>query len=325
LDKQSIWQWLDTAIQQQKLAALLIVVDCKGSSPGKTGAKLAITADNSSFGTIGGGMTEFDLCEYAKECLKQNQPKIQLINKWHHKASADNYSGQICGGEQSIVLVLLNQNDQPLLQKIIQAEENDQPITLEISPQELVLSSFIKNNTNSSFNFQQQSEWLYRCIIGLEKTAYIIGGGHVSLALTQLLVLLDFRVIVIEQRAGVKTMQDNTLANKKLISPYSEIANKVIDGDQHYVFVMTHSHETDQQVIELLAEKQFKYFGVLGSHRKISILRKNLKHKISEKAWQSIHAPIGLPINSHSPMEIAISIAAELVQLNNGPKIKPSL
>ena len=144
-----------------------------------------------------------------------------------------------------------------------------------------------------------------------------IGGGHVSPALTQVLVLLDFEVTIIEQRTAVITIEENTLASHKWIIPYTEIANAIVNGLQAYVFVMTHSHETDHQVIKLLADKELKYFGVLGSRRKINLMKKNLNAHVSEHSWHSLRAPIGLPINSHTPMEIAISIAAELIQFDN--------
>lgn len=313
MDKQTIWQWLGSALQQHQSVALLIVVDSKGSSPGKTGAKLAMTANKAMFGTIGGGKVEYDLCEYAVQCINENQHEIQLVNKQHNGTENENSSGQICGGEQTVTVVIFEQSDLPLLQKIQQAEESSQPIILEIRPQGLTLASLTENRSDLSFKFQQQTDWCYQCVIGYQKNAYIVGGGHVCLALTQILVLLDFDVTVIDQRTAVKTMEENTLASQKLIMPYSEIASEITEGMTSYVFVMTHSHETDQQVIELLVGRDFKYFGVLGSQRKIFLLKQNLKNTISKQNWYSIHAPMGLPINSHSPMEIAISIAAELI------------
>ena len=76
---------------------------------------------------------------------------------------------------------------------------------------------------------------------------------------------------------------------------------------------MTHSHFTDQQVLVGLFNKQLAYLGVLGSKRKIKVMQKNLIEDISVERWQSIHAPMGLAIHSQTPMEIAISIAAELI------------
>ena len=314
--KQTIWQWLVSALQQHKIVALLLVVDSKGSSPGKTGAKMAIQPDKTTFGTVGGGKTEYDLTNYAIECLRHSSEKVQLLHKKHYQSDTET-SGQICGGKQTVVQIILHLSDFPLLQKIQLAEENNQPIILEISPNGLSTKPNTDKLSKPSFSYHQPSDWRYQCIIGLTKCAYIIGGGHVSLALTQVLVLLGFEVTVIEQRTAVITMEENTLASHKQIMPYTEIANAIINGMQAYVFVMTHSHETDQQVIKSLADKELKYLGLLGSRRKINLMRKNLNAHVSEQRWQSIRAPIGLPINSHTPMEIAISITAELIQFDN--------
>ncbi|TXL23441.1 hypothetical protein BMR03_02815, partial [Methylococcaceae bacterium HT2] len=62
--------------------------------------------------------------------------------------------------------------------------------------------------------------WTYQELIGVVKTAYIIGGGHVSLALSQVLALLDFDIVVIDLRDAVQTMQDNKFAKRKIIVPY---------------------------------------------------------------------------------------------------------
>ena len=80
---------------------------------------------------------------------------------------------------------------------------------------------------------------------------------------------------------------------------------------------MTHSHKTDEKVTAQLANKKVRYLGVLGSHKKIAQLKTNLSATVSLQSLQHIRGPIGLPINSHTPEEIAISIAAELVQLLN--------
>ena len=314
--KQTIWQWLVSALQQYNSAVLLLVVDSKGSSPGKSGAKMAISSDKTTFGTIGGGKTEYDLTNHAVECLNSTPERIQLLHKKHYDSDTG-ASGQICGGRQTVVQVICQPSDLPLLQNIQYAEENNRPVVLEISPNGLSTKPDTDKLSKPTFSYYQQSDWCYQCIIGLQKSAYIIGGGHVSLALTQVLVLLGFEVTIIEQRSAISTMEENTLASHKRIIPYTEIAKTIVNGAQAYVFVMTHSHETDQQVIKLLADKELKYLGILGSRRKINLMKKSLNPQVSEQRWQCIRAPIGLPINSHTPMEIAISIAAELVQFDN--------
>ena len=65
--------------------------------------------------------------------------------------------------------------------------------------------------------------------------------------------------------------------------------------------------------------KEFKYFGVLGSKAKMATLMKELKADgYDNEKLKRIHTPIGLPINSRTPEEIAVSIAAEMIAVKNG-------
>ena len=301
------WAQCLRTIKTQHGLALLLVVDSQGSSPGKIGAKMAITSDGKRFGTIGGGQVEYSLSAQALALLQQPDSCTRLFYEQL------NGSGQVCGGMQTVLYYQCTEADLTVLQDIQYAFQHKQAMQLCISPHSLVLNKAPTEGLKIEFNNNSDKGWLYQELIGSQKTAYIIGGGHVSLALSQVLSLLDFEIIIIDQRQGVKTMEDNTYASKKKIFPYADISKCVCEGTQVYVFIMTHSHFTDQQVLVELFNKQLAYLGILGSKRKIKVMQKNLIEDINIERWQSIHAPIGLAIHSQSPMEIAISIAAELI------------
>ncbi|HEX6125074.1 MAG TPA: XdhC family protein, partial [Pyrinomonadaceae bacterium] len=62
-----------------------------------------------------------------------------------------------------------------------------------------------------------------------------------------------------------------------------------------------------------------KYFGVLGSKAKMSAMFKTLRSDgIPDTSLNRIRTPAGLPINSRTPEEIAVSIAAEIISVKNG-------
>ena len=303
------WVGCLKALKTKQVLALLLVVDSRGSSPGKAGAKMAITADGASFGTIGGGLVEHDLSEQALALLHEPESCTRLFYLQH------NGSGQVCGGTQTVLFYRLTLADLCVLEQVDQAFKDQKIRQLTFTPQELILGDSEEGSPESFFSDSSETGWLYRELIGVQKAAYIIGGGHVSLALSQVLALLGFNITVLDQRQAVKTMDDNCFSQKKIVAPYSEVDQLVPDGKQVYIFIMTHSHLTDQQVLSKLANKQWAYLGLLGSKRKIMLLQNNLSELIGPERWELIHAPLGLPINSSTPMEIAISIAAELIQL----------
>ena len=74
--------------------------------------------------------------------------------------------------------------------------------------------------------------------------------------------------------------------------------------------------EMMQPIPEVL---NFKYLGVLGSQAKMDTMFKEWrKDNLPEEDLKRIHAPIGIQINSQTPEEIAISIAAEIISVKNG-------
>lgn len=169
------------------------------------------------------------------------------------------------------------------------------------------------------FDRLSEHDWHYQEAIGVCKQAYIVGGGHVSLAVSKILATLDLDITVIDERDNPDTFSNNHYAQRKLNIPYRDISAAIAEGDQVFVLTMTHSHKTDEKVAGLLADKRVRYLGVLGSHKKIEQLKTNLAPRLSVESLQRIRGPIGLPIKSHTPAEIAVSIAAELIQIFNTP------
>ncbi len=315
--EQTIWQWVIDGLQQQDGVAVLIVVSSKGSSPGTAGAKMAVRTDGSSFGTVGGGRVEYELTGEALLALQRNDRNLRLFHRCHNEGTPD-ASGHLCGGMQQVLLWSCQRSEMALLRQLQQSETNSQPLLLTMTPHGVQLSECLQRQEERRFCEDDVGKWIYQEMIGLRKQAYLIGGGHVSLALSHVLTLLDFSVTVIDQRDSVRTMMENVFAERRKVDSYADIEREIGRGERMYVFVMTHSHATDQLVIERLAGKNFRYLGVLGSRRKIKIIRENLADKLGDREWDEIHAPIGLPINSRTPMEIAVSIAAELIQFDNG-------
>jgi xanthine dehydrogenase accessory factor len=84
------------------------------------------------------------------------------------------------------------------------------------------------------------------------------------------------------------------------------------------VVVMTVGYQTDAAVIRKLIDKDFKYFGVLGSKAKMAALLRELKNDgFAAEKLNRIRTPVGIEINSRTPEEIAVSIAAEIIAVKN--------
>jgi xanthine dehydrogenase accessory factor len=130
---------------------------------------------------------------------------------------------------------------------------------------------------------------------------------------------MDFHVSIFDDRPDLNTILKNDFADEiRIIESYESTAEHIPSSTSAYVVVMTLGYKSDAKVIRSLIDKDFKYFGVLGSKSKMATLMKELSAEgLSRERLNQIHTPIGLPINSHTPEEIAVSIAAEIISVKN--------
>jgi xanthine dehydrogenase accessory factor len=84
-----------------------------------------------------------------------------------------------------------------------------------------------------------------------------------------------------------------------------------------FVLCMTMGHRTDRPVLEAIfrESRQFPYLGVIGSKAKRAVLVRELKAAgVPADRAEAFQCPIGLELGSNLPGEIAVSIAAQLIQ-----------
>jgi xanthine dehydrogenase accessory factor len=143
----------------------------------------------------------------------------------------------------------------------------------------------------------------------------IFGAGHVTQALVKLLTTLPCRVTCIDPRGdwlaklpagpNVETIED--------ADPPGRVAG--LPGDA-FVICMTRGHKSDLPVlVEIFRRgRVFTYLGVIGSKSKAAVLRRELTEAGIDKGQQVFHCPLGLSIGTNHPGEIAVSIAAQLLE-----------
>lgn len=311
------WEQLIQLISQHKQIALLYVLESTGSSPGRQGFKMLVTENGDMLGSIGGGIMEHKLVELAKSNLKQNHTETTIKRQIHSKSVNQNQSGLICSGEQTVAILVLTEHHLPTLREIITCLLNGKASSLSLSPSGI---DYIKTKPteNFSYSYTSDNEWSYQEKIGFKKHAYILGGGHVSRALTHVLSDLEFHCTVIDDRNALHTLERNTEAQQKLVLDYSELEQHIPEGEDVFLFIMTYGYRSDLDVLQQVIDKQVAFKGMMGSQAKVKQLLNEMKSLgYTESQLSSFYSPIGLAINSRTPQEIAISIAAQIIQIQN--------
>ncbi len=288
-------------LQQEKRLILMVVIANEGSSPGRKGFKMLVSKQQ-MYGTIGGGIMEHKLVEYAESLIDKPTFEPFIKHQIHDKSAPKDQSGMICSGQQTIAFYDIDSSYFSLTEEIL----SDEIITIHYS------NHGIKTTEPTT------SEWLYTETNSLVQKAYIIGGGHVGLALSEILSKLDFEIHLLDHRQNLNTMLSNNFVQSKEVVDFETIENHIPEGDNIYVIIMSFGYRTDDVIIRRLLGKNFKYIGMLGSSAKIDTLFKNLEADGFDKVQiAKIHAPIGIDIKSETTYEIAISVAAQLIKVKN--------
>jgi xanthine dehydrogenase accessory factor len=309
-----IWTFISEKIHSGARIFLLYVLESQGSSPGRRGFKMAVASDGSFTGTIGGGIMEFKMVEKAKALLSNGQFELEATYQYHDKAHGTDQSGMICSGSQFLVFVPLSAAELPFVQSVMAALREEKPVSLRVSPEGISLAEYLADE----WEIRSEKDWISVESLKKQPVIHIIGGGHVSLALSELMRYLGFYIFVYDDRPGLSTLEENHFADEKFEVDYNRAGDWLKAKSSDFVVIMTVGYRTDKLILRQLLGKKFFYLGMLGSEKKIETLMAELKAEgFEEEDLAGIHAPIGLMIYSQTTREIAVSIAAEIIMEKN--------
>lgn len=300
---------------------LCTILASSGSSPRGAGARMAVFADGTTMGTVGGGQVEYLATQEALEVLESGNTVIRSFDLAPAQVAS---IGMICGGKVTIYYQLLTEEELPILLQMEKSLGTDENAWLYLR---------INNGRVEEFRVVSGEEALadpehycakavfsngeiveyYEPIMRAGRV-YIFGGGHVGQALVPVLAGVDFRVTVYDKRKELATKEHFPCAEEVIYGDYEHIFDKVTLKPSDYVVIMTPGHESDYALLEQVLRYETTYVGCIGSRHKIAKTQALLRDAgISEERIKSVHSPIGLPIGAQTPAEIAICIAAEMI------------
>ncbi len=315
MNEKSFWQFARDNIKEYDKVLLLTVADSSNHSPGRQGFKMLLTQSGLTKGTVGGGIMEKQLIDYGLELLSGKVEK--QIKRLQHSPKTDlEESGLICGGFQTVIFSILSSNEVNAIDRILENLNKRENGILKLSYNLFDYDSSQSQKDDCFFNYENDTQYLYKENIGFTDTAYIIGGGHVGLAVSQIMKFIGFYVIVFDHREYVFTMNQNTYADEKIITDYKNVNQFIKEGSKSYAIIVTPMHMGDKDALGSVINLDLKYIGMMGSARKIKTVFNNLvKDGVDKKLFDKVHTPIGLEIEAETPEEIAVSIASEIISI----------
>jgi xanthine dehydrogenase accessory factor len=321
--------------------AVALVLKAEGSTPRKAGVRAIIDKAGKIYGTLGGGLVEAEAQRRAVEACRSNQPVVFDMDLHGADRTAD---VPICGGSMRIVIDPTAAKDRASYAGMAEAVRNRQRgvmiTTIRTTMQTEVSSQwFVQESILSDAAFPG-AEKIGSCLAcetpelfvkpdgGPDPTLQVFvepvipkpllliaGGGHIGQALALQASLVGFDITVIDDR---NEFTEPALYPEGTITHCCDIPKKIAAlsaGDDTYVVLVTRGHKLDAETLEACIHAPVAYVGMIGSRRKVALIRKNFIESgiATAEQFDRVFTPIGLDIGAVTVPEIAASITAELI------------
>lgn len=341
---------LDAWLAAGGRAALAMVVSTWGSAPRPVGSLMAVHADGRIAGSVSGGCVEGAVIEQARAAIDDGEPRHLRFGVSDDTAWS---VGLPCGGDVALYLYPVDPSRHRLLREMLACVDRAEPVVLatdmdsglqallrpdapaqgDVAPPDAVrdaavdaiardrsrLVSLPRVDEDAFADAHEDARWFLR-VLSPRRRLVLVGAVHISQALAPLAELAGYEVIVVDPRAALATAE--RLPNVRLLHDWpDEALDALIPDARTAVVALSHDPKLDDPaLIRALASPAF-YVGALGSVKSHERrCQRLLDAGVAAADVARVHGPVGLDIGAQSPVEIALSILAELVLIHRGAK-----
>lgn len=154
--------------------------------------------------------------------------------------------------------------------------------------------------------------------LGQEMHLVICGGGHVSMPVIKIGIMMGCRVTVLEDRLQFADNARRAGAGEVLCEPFSQGLDRIEGDENTYFVIVTRGHRYDQVCLEKIVRKKHAYIGMIGSRRRVAVVKELVIEGGGDRqVLDELYSPIGLDIGAETPEEIGVAIMAEIIEVKN--------
>jgi xanthine dehydrogenase accessory factor len=347
---EKLFQQLHDAIQSGQPVCYTALVETRGSTPQKAGARMLVYPDGSQAGTLGGGCVEAEVKRRALQVLDHGTAELLTFQLDSNYGWDD---GLICGGRMKMLVDPLRAAcDLSYFRKLIEAVSSGAGCTeaIVLDPEkagagqqaERILfdangTCLAVRSTSAATATSAESAAIAARLRPLiqrprpyidQGVSYlphlprcrliVVGAGHVGQMVAHLAAEVDFDVWVVDDREEYCNPDRFPTAKRLIVAPIDSALSGLEIDPSTYCLIVTRGHNHDEEALYHLAETPAAYVGLIGSRRKIKLIFEDLLGEgISRDTLSRVFAPLGFDIGSQTVPEIAISIVAELIAHRN--------
>lgn len=300
-------------IEAGEMCWLCTVVKTWGSSPRPVGSLLCCNSRGEIAGSLSGGCIEEDLLEKLQQGkLAREEPEVMIYGVTQEETER---LGLPCGGQLDVVIEPLpDQRYLPQFQEVNRCLNKRQCIERKVE----LATGRMKVEARARFTHLQFADEKYLIqTYGPKYQLLLIGAGQLAMCLAEMAQALDYHVVVCDPREQM--LEQFSVAGAQLTGMMPDDAVREFANDSFTaVITLTHDPRIDDMCLMEALKRETFFVGSLGSDRTSANRRQRLLQlDLSEEQVNSLHAPVGLPIGSKTPAEIAIAILAQLTALRS--------
>lgn len=340
----SIIQTAHALLQKQETFVIASIIHSEGSAPRTAGSRMIISRDGKGVGTIGGGLLEAKVMEKARMIIDlQASPEFITFDLTHEDTTA---MDMICGGRVTVLadpiepspenkrifdqwMTLLKKGEKGFfLTVVFGSEQKIERIAHAVIDAHDTVHGTLPLDAETLAQIKGQMLYSrFHCLhtsdamVMVEPacpphTVYFFGAGHVARPTVHLAAMTGFRTVVLDDRADFANQTRFPEADAIHVLENFEKALRPLSIDSNaFIVIFTRGHLYDRTVLEQALRTPASYIGMIGSRKKRNAIYAALMNSgFHKQDIDRVHSPIGLSIGAQTPEEIAVSIAAELIE-----------
>jgi xanthine dehydrogenase accessory factor len=343
---------LKASLETAPRVAVATIVRTRGSSPREVGARMLVHPDGATDGTVGGGCGEAEVWRAALEVIEDEQPRMVVVDLTNEIAMT---SDGVCGGVLDIfvepwhtrgtdvagaMLSAVSQRRSAATATVV-SRSRGLPVT--VGEKLMLLDGQVAQGGFTWDALQArviddapsvlaggESKWrtypmeegqvsVFFDLAVPRPTLVIVGAGHVAVPIAEVGRLMDFEVVVIDDRPSFANAERFPHADRIVVDDFSSALDQLEITPSTFVVLVTRAHTFDVHALRKIVRRPAGYIGMIGSRRRVYAVFKLLRDEgVPLEDLMRVHAPIGLDIKTETPGEIAVSVGAELLKVRRG-------
>ena len=147
----------------------------------------------------------------------------------------------------------------------------------------------------------------------------LVGAVHIAQPLSKMAALTGYEVTIVDPRASFGASERFPGVTVSMDWPDAALEALRLDA-RCAVVTLTHDPKLDDPALFVSLRSDAFFIGCLGSKKThASRLRRLARAGFSDTDLERVQGPVGLPIGSRSPAEIAVSVLAQVTEVLRKP------